>query len=123
MTDPSNEVIWLTYEAIVSEVEYEYAGKFDATEKDKQWAVARRMFMAGKGSRECPSQGAITPKDLKVVLSRRTSEPNNERNRLKRELLEELMELALGSEADNYRAYDGHVAEWLRDQLKGVDNG
>jgi hypothetical protein len=30
------------------------------------------------------------------------------------ELLDELIDLALGSEADNYEAYDGYVAEWLR---------
>lgn len=47
MVSDDNAEIWLTYEGILSEVQYEYAGKFDATEKDKQWAVARRMFMAG----------------------------------------------------------------------------
>ena len=45
--DDTDEEIWLTYEGILSEVQYEYKAKFDATEKDKQWAVARRMFMAG----------------------------------------------------------------------------
>jgi|GEM_PF-2510591 len=31
----------------------------------------------------------------------------------------ELMSLALGSEADNYARYDGHVAEWLRTLTEG----
>ena len=43
----TNEGIWLTYQVTLSKVEDEYAGKFDATERDKQWAVARRMFEAG----------------------------------------------------------------------------
>ena len=43
----NDEEIWLTYEGILAEVEDEYKAKFDATEKDKQWAVARRMFDAG----------------------------------------------------------------------------
>ena len=34
---------------------------------------------------------------------------------------EHLMSLALGSEADEYRAYDGHVAEWLRSQTQGKE--
>lgn len=75
MTDPSNEVIWLTYEAIVSEVEYEYAGKFDATEKDKQWAVASRMFMAGKGSRQAVEQ-RMYREALEATL--RSAFPNEE---------------------------------------------
>ena len=47
MVSDTNEEIWLTYEGILSEVEDEYKAKFDATEKVKQWAVARRMFEAG----------------------------------------------------------------------------
>lgn len=54
--DDHNEGIWLTYEGILSEVESEYKAKFDATEKDKQWAVARRMFMAGKRSQQATAQ-------------------------------------------------------------------
>ena len=34
-------------------------------------------------------------------------------------IIRELIEKALGSEADDYRSYDGYVAEWLKDQLKG----
>lgn len=34
-------------------------------------------------------------------------------------VIRELIEKALGSEADDYRSYDGYVAEWLKDQLKG----
>jgi len=30
------------------------------------------------------------------------------------EILDELLDLALGSEADDYDAYDGYVAEWLK---------
>lgn len=47
MMNNTNEEIWLTYEGILSEVEDEYKAKFDATETVKQWAVARRMFIAG----------------------------------------------------------------------------
>lgn len=43
-----DEEIWLTYEGAKSEVDHEYSSKFDATEANKQWAVARRMFMAGQ---------------------------------------------------------------------------
>ena len=43
----NDEGIWLTYEGILSQVENEYSTKFDATETVKQWAVARRMFIAG----------------------------------------------------------------------------
>lgn len=35
------------------------------------------------------------------------------------QVIRELIEKALGSEADDYRSYDGYVAEWLKDQLKG----
>ncbi len=48
MVSDTNEEIWLTYEGILSEVEDEYKAKFDATETVKQWAVARRMFEAGR---------------------------------------------------------------------------
>ena len=81
--DDHNEGIWLTYEGILSEVESEYKAKFDATEKDKQWAVVRRMYQDGR-----------------------------------EHAIQELIEKALGSEADNYKAYDGYVAEWLRSQLE-----
>ena len=86
MSDP-NEGIWLTYEGILSEVEDEYKAKFDATEKNKQWAVARRMYQAGR-----------------------------------RNAIQELIEKALGSEADNYKAYDGYVAEWLKAQMEEVSD-
>lgn len=79
-----NQEIWLTYEGILSEVEDEYKAKFDVTETVKQWAVARRMYQAGR-----------------------------------RHAIQELYEKALGGEADNYRAYDGYVADWLRDQMEG----
>ena len=36
------------------------------------------------------------------------------------QVIRELIEKALGSEADNYKAYDGYVAEWLRSQMDGV---
>ena len=81
-----NEEIWLTYEGILSEVEDEYKAKFDATEKAKQWAVARRMYQAGR-----------------------------------EHAIQELIEKALGSEADSYKAYDGYVAEWLRAQAEVSD--
>ena len=84
MVSDTNEEIWLTYESILSEVEDEYKAKFDATETVKQWAVARRMYQAGR-----------------------------------RHATQELYEKALGGEADNYRAYDGYVADWLRDQMEG----
>jgi len=80
----NDEGIWMTYEGILSEVEDEYKAKFDATETVKQWAVARRMFIAGR-----------------------------------RSVIQELIEKALGSEADNYKAYDGYVAEWLKSQMEG----
>ena len=35
-------------------------------------------------------------------------------------VIQELIEKALGSEADNYKAYDGYVAEWLKAQLEEV---
>ena len=42
------------------------------------------------------------------------------------QVIQELIEKALGSEANNYKAYDCYaafisasVAEWLKDQLKG----
>jgi hypothetical protein len=98
MSDP-NEGIWLTYEGILSEVEYEYAGKFDATENNKQWAVARSMFMAGKRSQQATSQ--------------RMYQEGREH------AIQEMMDKALGSEADNYKSYDGYVAEWLRSQMEG----
>ena len=79
----TDEEIWLTYEGILSEVEDECKAKFDVTEKVKQWAVARRMYQAGR-----------------------------------RHATQELYEKALGGEADNYRAYDGYVADWLRDQME-----
>ena len=36
----------------------------------------------------------------------------------RRNAIQELIEKALGSESDNYKAYDGYVAEWLRSQLE-----
>lgn len=52
-------------------------------EADRIIAICDEWIAAGAGDEcfwegwpECPSQGAITPKDLKVVLSRRASEPN-----------------------------------------------
>ena len=98
MSDP-NEGIWLTYEGIKSEVDHEYSSKFDATEVNKQWAVARRMFMAGKRSQQATAQ--------------RMYQEGREH------AIQELMEKALGSEADNYKAYDGYVAEWLKSQMEG----
>jgi len=83
----TDEEIWLTYEGILSEVQYEYKAKFDATEKDKQWAVARRMYQAGR-----------------------------------HHAIQELIDKALGSEADNYKSYDGYVAEWLKAQLEEVSD-
>jgi hypothetical protein len=38
------------------------------------------------------------------------------------QVIQELIEKALGSEADNYKAYDGYVAEWLRSQAEEVSN-
>jgi hypothetical protein len=35
------------YEMIRSEVQSDYAGNFDATAANKEWAVAARMFMTG----------------------------------------------------------------------------
>lgn len=35
------------YEMIMSEVQSDYAGKFDVSAANKQWAVAARMFMTG----------------------------------------------------------------------------
>jgi hypothetical protein len=35
------------------------------------------------------------------------------------QVIRELIEKALGSEADNYKAYDGYVAEWLKSQMEG----
>jgi hypothetical protein len=35
------------------------------------------------------------------------------------QIIQKLIEKALGSEADNYKAYDGYVAEWLRSQMEG----
>jgi Zn-dependent M32 family carboxypeptidase len=87
MSDP-NEEIWLTYEGILSEVEDEYKAKFDVTEKVKQWAVACRMYQAGR-----------------------------------RYATQELIEKALGSDADNYKSYDGYVAEWLKSQIAEVSDG
>jgi len=72
------------YEMIRSEVQSDYAGKFDATAANKEWAVAARMFMTGR-----------------------------------RHVIQELMDKALGSEADNYKSYDGYVAEWLKSQMEG----
>ncbi len=77
------ENVWKIYEMIKSEVQSDYAGKFDATAANKEWAVAARMFMTGR-----------------------------------RHVIQELMDKALGSEADNYEAYDGYVAEWLKDQME-----
>ena len=34
------------------------------------------------------------------------------------ELPLELIDKALGGEADNYKAYDGYVAEWLKSQME-----
>ena len=34
------------------------------------------------------------------------------------QVIQELIEKALGSESDNYKAYDGYVAEWLRAQME-----
>ena len=34
------------------------------------------------------------------------------------QVIQELIEKALGSEADSYKAYDGYVAEWLRSQME-----
>ena len=84
MVSDDNEDIWLTYEGILAEVEDEFIAKFDATEKVKQWAAARRMYQEGR-----------------------------------RHAIQELIEKALGSEADNYKAYDGYVAEWLKSQMEG----
>jgi hypothetical protein len=95
----TDEGIWLTYEGILSEVEDEYKAKFDATETVKQWAVARRMFIAGKRSQQGTSQRMYQEG--------------------RQHAIQELIEKALGSEADNYKAYDCYVAEWLRSQIKG----
>lgn len=83
------------YEMIMSEVQSDYAGKFDATAANKQWAVAARMFMTGMRYQEVLHAG------------------------YRERVIRELIEKALGSEADDYRSYDGYVAEWLKDQLKG----
>ncbi len=40
----------------------------------------------------------------------------------RRNAIQELIEKALGSEADNYKAYDGYVAEWLKAQLEEVSD-
>lgn len=45
--DIVNENVWKIYEVIKSEVQSDYAGKFDATAANKEWAVAARMFMTG----------------------------------------------------------------------------
>jgi hypothetical protein len=37
-------------------------------------------------------------------------------------VIQELIEKALGSEADNYKSYDGYVAEWLKAQLEEVSD-
>jgi Mg/Co/Ni transporter MgtE len=39
-------------------------------------------------------------------------------NEHRNQVIQELIEKALGSEADNYKAYDGYVAEWLRSQME-----
>ena len=36
--------------------------------------------------------------------------------------IQELIDKALGSEADNYKSYDGYVAEWLKAQLEEVSD-
>lgn len=41
------ENVWKIYQMIKSEVQSDYAGKFDASAANKQWAVAARMFMTG----------------------------------------------------------------------------
>lgn len=38
------------------------------------------------------------------------------------QVIQELIEKALGSEADGYKAYDGYVAEWLRSQTEEVSD-
>lgn len=83
MSDPDEE-IWLTYEGILSEIEYEYAGKFDATEKNKQWAVARRMFIAGQRYALAEEGERIhddVSKPEQVVLSRQVCVPHQTQER------------------------------------------
>ena len=48
------------------------------------------------------------------ALQARCDKLEAERN----QVIQELLEKALGSEADNYKAYDGYVAEWLRSQME-----
>lgn len=55
------------------------------------------------------------PDQCRVALSL----PRKTEAEIRADEREHLMSLALGSEADEYRAYDGHVAEWLRSQTQG----
>ena len=98
----SNEGIWLTYEGILSEVEDEYKEKFDATETVKQWAVARRMFMAGKRSQQATAQRMYQEGRQHAI----------------QELIEKA-EAEIKCDVLGHRMVPLHAAEWLRSQMEG----
>lgn len=52
-------------------------------------------------------------------LTAALSLPRKTEAKIRADEREHLMSLALGSEADEYRAYDGYVADWLRSQTQG----
>ncbi len=57
--------------------------------------------------------------DYKIVAADLTLHAAMTHEQYRNQTIRELIEKALGSEADDYRSYDGYVAEWLKDQLKG----
>lgn len=102
-----DEEIWLTYEGIKSEVDHEYSSKFDATEANKQWAVARRMFMAGKRSQQATAQRMY----------------QEGREHAIQDLIEKIGPKAAVYSHSRYGdmelEWDYSVAEWLKSQMEG----
>ena len=65
--------------------------------------------------------GDFATKELLVAecLANALSLPRKTEAEIRADEREHLMSLALGSEADKYRAYAGYVAEWLRSPTQG----
>lgn len=61
---------------------------------------------------EYKSKFDVTEKAKQWAVARRMYQEGRQH------VIQELIEKALGSEADNYKAYDGYVAEWLRSQAE-----
>lgn len=76
---------------------------------------AENRLRVAHGERDYATKELIAAERLAATLSL----PRKTEAEIRADEREHLMSLALGSEADEYRAYDGYVADWLRSQTQG----